>query len=51
MGVDIVEFTLHADEQMKRRGITETEVIKALKSPNESIAVSRGPTDAGSVET
>ena len=36
LGVDIVEFTTHADAQMKLRGIRENEVLKALKSPQET---------------
>jgi len=36
LGVEIVEFSPHADAQMKMRGITEAEVIRALKSPQET---------------
>lgn len=36
LGVSIVEFSPHADDQMKKRGITETEVLRAIKSPQET---------------
>ena len=36
LGVDLVEFSIHADKQMKSRGITEAEALRVLKSPQET---------------
>jgi len=36
LGVSVVEFTVHADVRMKERGITEYEVLKTMRSPQET---------------
>ena len=36
LGVEFVEFSLHADKQMLSRGITDAEVVRVLKSPQET---------------